>query len=194
MIKHWKIHNYIQKDRYKTTVYQEELSHLEIKKNGAYTVDVSTMDTGCIHNGYSLETQDSIGKVSIGEYREGEDSIGNTPPLSPSGENEKKSHFDLEAHLIPYSWSAEMKDTVRNWFAYKQERREGYKERGATSLLSQVDKYIVEFGEEKIINAINNAMANNYQGMGLDRISTNGSGRKTAQNSQDEYLGKLRDL
>ena len=28
VIKHWKIHNYIQKDRYKPTVYQEEKNHL----------------------------------------------------------------------------------------------------------------------------------------------------------------------
>lgn len=36
-IKHWKIHNYIAKDRYIPTVYQAELSLLETKKNGAYT-------------------------------------------------------------------------------------------------------------------------------------------------------------
>lgn len=62
VIKHWKIHNYIQKDRYKPTVYQEELSQLSLKDNNAYT-----LDTGCIHDGYILETQDSIelGKDSI---------------------------------------------------------------------------------------------------------------------------------
>ena len=27
VIKHWRIHNYIQKDRYKETVYKEEKSH-----------------------------------------------------------------------------------------------------------------------------------------------------------------------
>lgn len=62
VIKHWKIHNYIQKDRYKPTVYQEELSQLSLKDNNAYT-----LDTGCIHDGYILETQNSIelGKDSI---------------------------------------------------------------------------------------------------------------------------------
>ena len=53
-IKHWKIHNYIAKDRYIPTVYQAELSLLETKENGAYT--------RCIQDVYSLETQDSKGK------------------------------------------------------------------------------------------------------------------------------------
>lgn len=32
VIKHWKIHNYVQKDRYKETLYTEEKSHLTEEK------------------------------------------------------------------------------------------------------------------------------------------------------------------
>ena len=48
VIKHWRIHNYIQKDRYKESKYIEEKSALMIDQNGAYTEciqDVSTLDT-----------------------------------------------------------------------------------------------------------------------------------------------------
>lgn len=38
VIKHWKLHNYIPKDRYKPTAYQEEFATLNVKKNGAYTL------------------------------------------------------------------------------------------------------------------------------------------------------------
>lgn len=38
VIKHWKIHNYIRGDRKKDTVYPEEMSLLEEKENGAYTL------------------------------------------------------------------------------------------------------------------------------------------------------------
>ena len=38
VIKHWRIHNYIQKDRYKETAYKEEKERLEIKENNAYTL------------------------------------------------------------------------------------------------------------------------------------------------------------
>lgn len=53
VIKHWKLHNYIQKDRYTPTVYQEEKSLLTEKNNNVYT-----MDTLRIQNG-------NTGKVSI---------------------------------------------------------------------------------------------------------------------------------
>lgn len=63
VIKHWKMNNYIQKDRYKKTVYQEELKTLQVKNNGSYT----ELDTNCIQNGYNLDTQVRLGKVSIGK-------------------------------------------------------------------------------------------------------------------------------
>lgn len=55
VIKHWKIHNYIQKDRYKETVYLQEKSTLALNENNAYTE--------CIQNGYKTDTQVRIGKV-----------------------------------------------------------------------------------------------------------------------------------
>ena len=48
VIKHWKMHNYIQSDRYKPSDYVEEKSMLGIKKNKAYTLDESKMEIRCI--------------------------------------------------------------------------------------------------------------------------------------------------
>ncbi len=53
VIKHWRMHNTIQKDRYKKTNYIDDLKQLSIKENGAYTF----METGCIQNGNGLETK-----------------------------------------------------------------------------------------------------------------------------------------
>lgn len=64
VIKHWKMHNYIQSDRYKPTDYVDEKSMLGIKKNKAYTLDESKMDTRCIQD------------VSVGKVSKGKDSIG----------------------------------------------------------------------------------------------------------------------
>ena len=70
VIKHWKMHNYIQKDRYKPTAYELEKSMLELKQNKAYTIK----NPSCIQNGYMMDTtctprlgKDRIGKVSIVE-------------------------------------------------------------------------------------------------------------------------------
>lgn len=64
VIKHWKIHNYIQKDRYKPTVYENEKKQLVEKNNKTYT-----LDTECIQDVYSSETQVRLGKESLGESR-----------------------------------------------------------------------------------------------------------------------------
>ncbi|OSA88361.1 UNVERIFIED_ORG: hypothetical protein B2H93_18230 [Clostridium botulinum] len=39
VIKHWRINNYLRKDRYKETLYKEEKAQLRIKENGTYTLD-----------------------------------------------------------------------------------------------------------------------------------------------------------
>lgn len=65
VIKHWRIHNYIQKDRYKETVYKEEKSHLLLKDNKSYKY----MDTPCIQDISIPETQVRIGKDRIGKDR-----------------------------------------------------------------------------------------------------------------------------
>ena len=69
VIKHWKIHNYIQTDRYKETVYKEEKARLEIKDNKAYKY----LDAACIQPVYKMETQDRLGKDRLGK-----DSIDNS--------------------------------------------------------------------------------------------------------------------
>ena len=59
VIKHWKIHNYIQKDRFKPTICSEEKREIVTEKDGTYT--------RCTRIGYDSDTQVRIGKVSIGK-------------------------------------------------------------------------------------------------------------------------------
>jgi hypothetical protein len=59
VIKHWKIHNYIAKDRYKETKYIDEKSTLMLDEKGAYTE--------CIQDVYKLDTQVRLGKDSLGK-------------------------------------------------------------------------------------------------------------------------------
>lgn len=61
VIRHWKIHNYIQKDRYKETLYSEEKRLLSQEENGAYKL----MDTSCIQNGNTGKNSIELVKDSI---------------------------------------------------------------------------------------------------------------------------------
>lgn len=56
VIKHWRMHNTIQRDRYTRTAYIEELSQLKLKDNKAYSLDENSGSVECIQNGNILET------------------------------------------------------------------------------------------------------------------------------------------
>ena len=56
VIRHWRMNNYLQNDRTKPTIYQEELRQLGLDKNNVYN-----LDTQCIH---SID-KNSIDKISI---------------------------------------------------------------------------------------------------------------------------------
>ena len=132
VIKHWRIHNYIQKDRYKESKYMEEKATLMIDQNGAYTEciqDVSTLDTQVRLGKDRLES----GKDSVGEVIEEEAS---PPPtrskrfVPPSVDEvrdycqERGNSVDPQRFVDYYSsngWMVgrtKMKDwkaAVRNW-------------------------------------------------------------------------------
>lgn len=92
VIKHWKIHNYIQRDRYKPSVYNEEKKQLTTKSNGAYT-----LDTRCIQDGYSLETQDRLGKDSIGKVNKEE---GKTKRFEPPSLEEVTAYITEKGYEV----------------------------------------------------------------------------------------------
>lgn len=80
VIKHWRIHNYIKKDRHKDTNYKEELACLYLDENNAYSLThgVKT-ETNWSQSGGEVDTQvrDRLGKdrdrLEIGKERSGED-------------------------------------------------------------------------------------------------------------------------
>ena len=104
VIKHWKIHNYIQKDRYKKTVDQEERAQLGMQENRAYTM----LDTECIHNASEMETQVRLGKVRLGKESIGEGSV--------RGEQEI---IDAPAALPPADSEEEKKPVKHKYGEYK---------------------------------------------------------------------------
>ncbi len=69
VIKHWRMHNLLRKDRYTETQYIEEKDTLMLQKDGSYTEKPPElpMATTWQPNGNQMATQYSIGKVSIVE-------------------------------------------------------------------------------------------------------------------------------
>ena len=81
VIKHWRIHNYIQKDRYKGSKYIEEKSTLAVDENGAYTE--------CIQDVSIPDTQVRLGNVSLGKVN----NIGDIPQAESPPSAKKRTVF-----------------------------------------------------------------------------------------------------
>ena len=145
VIKHWKMHNYIQSDRYRPTDYGDEKSMLGIKKNKAYTLDESKMYTKCIQDvsvgkesiGKESIDKNSIVKDSKGESVRGEKAKRFIPPSVEEVEQyciERNNNIDAQSFIDFYEskgWMIgknKMKDwkaAVRTWErSRKQENKE----------------------------------------------------------------------
>ena len=131
VIKHWKIHNYIAKDRYKETKYKEEKATLFLDENNAYT--------NCIQPVYELDTQVRLGKDRIGKESIGEDNISDSsepePPKKPSkhkyGEYKNVLLTDEELQKLKTEYS-DYEERIERLSAYVESTGKKYKSHYAT--------------------------------------------------------------
>ena len=136
VIKHWLIHNYIRSDRYKPTVYQDELNSLFTKENKAYTLNPPEIpemlpDSGStvgipsgIPDGRQVvdnrETQVRLGKDRIGKVRVGKDSLdilpgAETPPDQHTAQSAKVERAVITITLNDKSEYPITEDDIAGW-------------------------------------------------------------------------------
>ncbi|TRW73713.1 DNA replication protein [Lactococcus lactis] len=110
VIKDWKIHNYIQKDRYNQTQYLDEKKQLLVEENGTYTKciqDVSSLDTQ-VRLGKS---KDRLGKSNNTMSDKSDDVIPYSEIISYLNEKAGRSFKTTEAHkrFIKARWNEDYK-------------------------------------------------------------------------------------
>lgn len=126
VIKHWRINNYLRNDRYKETTYTDEKAQLDIDRNGAYmrNVEISTVEAVGIPTGIpqvdQCETQNSIGKVSIGK-----DIYGEFKNVKL-----KKEEFEKLKEKFPKDYM----DRIESLSEYMRSKGKTYKDHYATIL------------------------------------------------------------
>lgn len=128
VIKDWKIHNYIQNDRYKPSTLPER-DLLNIQKDKTYTLksDVSRIDTECIQT-VSIG-KDRLGKVRLGKDRIGKDRVGKDSIdtlCHVSHDDVDKSHIEIIEYLNLKTGS-KFKPTTKPYVqAIRSRLKEGY--------------------------------------------------------------------
>lgn len=142
-------------------------------KNGRKTEDTAESDES------SEEDTDKIAVSSEEDIdnkkkdkKEGEDKKENKkekedkcqePPLSP------KRREEMIDEALAFHGS-ELTDAVRDWVKYKIEKRQGYRETGFKSMLTQIERKASEYGDAAMAEVIRESMGSNYQGIMFDRL------------------------
>ena len=87
VIRHWRIHNYIQADRFQATIHQNEKEQLEFDKSKI--ASIKALDQ-CIQNVYKMDTQVRLGEDRLDKDRLDKDRLDKVNYLN-SGEEKEKS-------------------------------------------------------------------------------------------------------
>ena len=139
VIKHWKIHNYIQKDRYKETKYLEEKSQLGVKENNAYTL----LDAPCIQSGYKMDTQVRLGQDSLELGKESKEETPARTTKHIHGEHKKVRLTDEELQKLQTEYG-NAQELIQYLDEYKAMKGVSYK-----SDYLAIRKWVVNAVEEK---------------------------------------------
>ena len=135
VIKHWRMNNYLRKDRYTPTVYQDEYAMLGVKKNGSYTLEKTDGIQAGIPDGSQCVTQVSIGKDSIDKKRI-EKTVCPEPETAPDRKkavslilNDKTEYWIFEDQIAEWMELFPAVDVMqelrkmRSWLDSNQSRR-----------------------------------------------------------------------
>ena len=140
VIKHWRIHNYIPKDRYKSTLYKKERQMLAISGKNAYTEadknacvqSVDGLYTSCIQVESNVYPQDKISKDKLSKENKNSYSVSDANPNSERGSVSAAESSAVSPELISFAdkireaWNAAGLPSVRK-FMIKSERGDAIK-------------------------------------------------------------------
>lgn len=137
VIKHWRMHNAIKKDRYTETNYTEDLALLDIKDNGAYTLKSGTqLEDKRNTNGAQMSQTYSADKNRIGKDRIGNNNI----PASVEAKTDKDADYktEFEELWILYPKKHGKQNALRD---YIKARKSGVERKTIEDGLSAYIKY-----------------------------------------------------
>lgn len=92
-------------------------------------------------------------------------------PTNKNDKNEKNEKnikrgraFDPEPLLMEKGFGPKIEEAIREWWRYKSERKEAYKETGWKKLLSQFQNKINVYGEQALVEALDRAISSGWKG------------------------------
>jgi len=163
VIKHWKIHNYIQNDRYQETLYDKEKSFLEID-NGTYEI----MDTECVQDGNNLDTQIRLDKSSI-------DKINIDKVKNNKG-------FDLI--IDKYTLNLDLRNAIISFIKMRKAIKKTLTDNALELILKKLNNLATSDNEK--IEILSNSIMGSWQSVFPLKGDKNGGNRKNNASSKEQ--------
>lgn len=167
VIKHWKMHNYIQKDRYKPTIYEAEKETLLLDKKGVYTKS----DTKCIQDVYNPDTQDRLGKdrLELGKDKE---------------KKERKTSFDDA--IDKYTSNDELKSAIVEFIKMRKLIKAPMTDRALKGIFNELDK--LGHNDKEKIAILEQSIVRSWRGVFAISKPKQQQEQQQEQGSNDIYL------
>ncbi len=170
---------------------------------------IEVLDNGAI---YMMDIQNFIGQSSTEADRQRayynrvkskKAAVAGREPVAvieakPDAEEKpkKETMIQIFERLSPdYAIPDEVSVKMREWFKYKTERKEPYKEQGMKSLLRRVEKQTDKYGPKAVVDLIEECMSNNWKGIIWDIIekkNENASSKKKGAASGEGMMKRSR--
>ena len=164
VIKHWRMHNLLRKDRYNPTQYIEQKATLTVKDDGSYTEkeSVEYLATTWQPNGNQMATQERLGKDSIDKDSIVEDIIPDSDESKPSKRKrfvaptieeveeycrERQNGVDAERFIDYYTSNGWLvgKNKMKDWkAAVRTWERNGYSGKKTTQQPNAYNDFMAE--------------------------------------------------
>jgi len=146
------------------------------------------------------ENKNDIESVNVNDSVNDNDSEKDkNPPNPPSGgtgekilkiSKAQKEKNECRAIRDSFVFETRLNNTVNDWIKYKHEKGKAYKPVGFKSLLSEIRNNANTYGNEAVIQAINQSMASNYQGIVWEKLERGGQKYDKPSGAVKEFRAK----
>jgi hypothetical protein len=184
VIKHWRMHNTLRKDRYCPTQYQEQFAQLDVKDNNAYTERLPAAEIPLLESvattwqpdGNQMATQysidkDSIDKISIDKKSKEAVSAETKPPRK-----KKKESYSDDSYL---------NDAILSFIEFRKGIKKPMTDRAVDLLINKLNGMTDSVQEQ--IAILNQSIMNGWTG--VYELTEEKKGGK--EESGDIYAGLL---
>ena len=180
-IPHWEKHQNLDAyEQSKEKTRQRVAAHRERQK-----ALIESNVTGNVTEGVTVTDCNAVDKIRKEEIR-----------IDKNRGDKKETTHALFLRLEPdYIIPDNLKLKLCDWFAYKTERKEAYKEQGMKSLLRQIENNQLTYGEKAVCDLIDDSMANGWKGIIFDRLKQKAPtrGSYTQPKNFNPFLEMLED-